>query len=381
MEKFIEEWMACKLEERKQEKAFRSLSLTDASMTDFSSNDYLGFARNRELAARISKAAHAEVLRNGSGGSRLIAGNSALAEGLERQLALFFKAAATLLFNSGYMANQGIFSALPRKGDTIIYDELAHACIKDGARLSAARRYAFRHNDPDSLRQRLKRASGQAFVGVESVYSMDGDMAPLQDIASVCREAGAALIVDEAHSTGIYEEGRGLVCALGLEDEVFARIYTFGKAMGCHGACIAGSENLRNYLINFARPFIYTTAMPPHAVCTVREAFHYLQENPSLPVKLQARIAAFNGLKEEYLWPLLPQEVQIHSESPIQAIVLPGIEWGQKVAAVLRQKGYELRPILAPTVPAGKERLRICLHVFNTEEEIKGLVQSLAAAL
>lgn len=373
--------MACKLQERKQEKSFRSLSLNDQARVDFSSNDYLGFAHNQVIAGRINKVVQEGLLPNGSGGSRLITGNSAFAESLEEQLGLFFKAASTLLLNSGYMANMAIFSCLPGKGDTIIYDELAHACIKDGARLSMAKRFSFRHNDPESLKKRLKRATGQAFVGVESIYSMDGDQAPLQEISAICREAGAVLIVDEAHSTGIYGQGSGLVAELGLEDEVFARVHTFGKAMGCHGACIVGKPPLRDYLINYARPFIYTTALPPHALVSIREAFNYLKERQGLREDLQERIEEFKQLKELYLLPVLGQDLQIQSNSPIQAIVLPGIARAPKVAVLLQQQGYDVRPILSPTVPKGKERLRICLHAFNTKEEIEGLVQALANAL
>ena len=211
----------------------------------------------------------------------MISGNSLLAEQLERELAVFFQAESSLLFNSGYAANLALISTLPKKGDTIIYDELAHACIKDGARLSPAQRFSFKHNEVASLEKRLQRAQGQVFVAVESIYSMDGDEAPLRRIAALCKQYRAALLVDEAHSTGIYGEGRGLLNELGLQEEVFAAVYTFGKAMGSHGACISGSLLLRDYLINFARPFIYTTAAAPHSLLSLQRSFYYLQQLPN----------------------------------------------------------------------------------------------------
>ncbi|NJM94490.1 MAG: aminotransferase class I/II-fold pyridoxal phosphate-dependent enzyme, partial [Cytophagales bacterium] len=176
--------------------------------------------------------------------------------------------------NSGYAANLALLSALPQRGDTVLYDERAHACIKDGVRLSAAERFAFRHHDLDDLRRRLAGARGRRYVVVESIYSMDGDAAPLGELAALCREQEAALVVDEAHSTGLYAAGgAGLVSALGLGDDCLARVMTFGKALGGHGALVCGSAALCAFLVNFARPFIYTTALPPHSLLAIREAF------------------------------------------------------------------------------------------------------------
>ena len=348
---------------------------------DFSSNDYLGLARNKALGEDI--AWHYSQLKsaNGSGGSRLITGNSQLAEQLEAELAAFFRMEASLLFTSGYSANLGLLSSLPKKGDTILYDELAHACIKDGARLSLAQRFSFKHNNVQSLETRLKKASGAVFVAVEAVYSMDGDEAPLQEMAALCKAYGAALVVDEAHSTGIYGGGRGLVCELSLEESVFATINTFGKAIGHHGACISGSASLREYLINFARPFIYTTAPPPHSLLSLQRSFLYLQEQPGLIGQLKENINFFLALKKERLAHLLPEGLQIESRSPVQAIVWPGIEPLRRLTMKIQDQGFDVRPIIAPTVPEGRERLRICLHVFNTKEEISALVEALAKAL
>lgn len=369
------------LEKRKAAGFFRSLSAGQSGGVDFSSNDYLGLAKSKALAEVVQDGLVALPVSNGSGGSRLLSGNSKLAEALEIQMASFFRAEACLLFNSGYSANLGILSALPQKNDTVLYDELAHASIKDGVRLSLAKRYSFKHNNADSLRRYLEKSSGQAFVVVESVYSMDGDMAPLQEFTVLCKEFGAALLVDEAHSTGIYGQGSGLVCELGLEQEVFARIHTFGKAVGCHGACVAGSQTLKEYLINFARPFIYTTALPMHTLLNLEAAFNYIGHHPELAPLLQKKISFFKKLKHEHLEPLLVKEVQLESNSPIQPIVVPGNEAVRSLAKALREQGFDLKAVLAPTVPKGKERLRICLHVYNTEEEIEDLIKAIAQNL
>lgn len=367
------------LRKRKKEGTFRSLRRAGGG-SDFSSNDYLGLARSKALADDIALHYSRLETGNGSGGSRLITGNSLLADQLEQELAAFFQAESALLFNSGYAANLALISTLPKKGDTILYDELAHACIKDGARLSLAQRFSFKHNEVDSLEKRLKRAQGQVFVAVESVYSMDGDEAPLRRIAALCRQYGAALLVDEAHSTGIYGEGRGLLNELGLQEEVFAAVYTFGKAMGSHGACISGSLLLRNYLINFARPFIYTTAAAPHSLLSLQRSFYFLQQHPQLIEGLKENITFFLQLKKEKLEPLLPAGQQIESRSPVQAIVCPGLEALRSLADKVQRQGFDVRPIVSPTVPQGRERLRICLHNYNTKEEIKALVEALVNA-
>lgn len=377
----LEKRLLEKLSKRKEENSYRTMVVPASGEVDFSSNDYLGLGKNTELAHMIQEAYGRLPVSNGSGGSRLLSGNSVLAEALELQMTDFFQASATLLFNSGYVANLALLSAVPQKGDTILYDELSHACIKEGIRLSLAKRYSFRHNNLAHLEQRLRQAQGQIFVVVESVYSMDGDAAPLQEISRLCKQFGAAIIVDEAHSTGIYGAGSGLVCDLGLQDQVFARVHTFGKGLGSHGACVAGSRVLRDYLLNFARPFIYTTALPQHSIVSLKVSFTYLQQHPELVHQLDKKIRLFNALKQQYLHDLLPPESQIHSESPIQAIVYPGAEAIRKLAFALRNKGYDVRPILAPTVPGGKERLRICLHVYNTAEEIEGLITSLTQYL
>ena len=253
-----------KLDTRQENGSLRSLSPQNERI-DFSSNDYLGFAKNPIIFKQVQEDLDSYLPNNGSTGSRLLSGNFDFHEALESQMAAFFNAEAALLFNSGYDANIGLLSSVPQRGDCIFYDENSHASIRDGIRLSHAKSYRFKHNDLDDLRQKIEKTGtgNQGYLVVESIYSMDGDAAPLSGFAEISKAYDLNLIVDEAHSTGVYgSEGQGMVNDLGLSALVFARIYTFGKALGCHGAAIVGDALLIQFLINFARSFIYTTAMP-----------------------------------------------------------------------------------------------------------------------
>ena len=360
-----------RLETREQEGLLRTLKYTSA-LVDFTSNDYLGLARSQELFAQIHHTLDSfKNKSNGATGSRLLAGNTEYYESVEAKLAAIFKAEASLILNSGYAANLAVLSSLPQRNDTILYDELAHACIKDGARLSLAKRFSFRHNDLDDLESKLKRAEGTIYIAVESVYSMDGDQCPLHALVALAEKYNAFVILDEAHSTGVYgERGSGLAVSENLHNRIAVRVYTFGKAMGIHGACIAGSSELRKYMINFARPFIYTTAMPLHSVVAIECAFNYLQENIYLQQQLKDNIHAYLNAAQD-----LPNKTVSHSS--IQTAIFPGNEHSKKVATELQQKGFDVRPILSPTVPKGSERLRICLHTFNTAHEIETLADAL----
>ena len=209
------------------------------------------------------------------------------------------------------------------------------------------------------------------YVVVESVYSMDGDMAPLTEIVAVCKKYNAALIVDEAHAVGIFGNGKGLVSELGLENNVFARVVTFGKAVGVHGAAILGSNELRDYLINFSRAFIYTTALPLHSIVSIKNAHEFLLQNLSRIDQLKKLITYFKSQIVNH------KSQIINSDSPIQCIVIPGNNEVKAMADKLQQNGFDVRPILSPTVPKGQERLRICLHSFNSKEEVDNLVNTL----
>ncbi|MCW3464463.1 aminotransferase class I/II-fold pyridoxal phosphate-dependent enzyme [Chitinophaga nivalis] len=363
-------FMARLLDERRVQQSFRQLRLP-AGKVDFCSNDYLGLARNADVRAHIHTLMQERFVSHGSTGSRLLAGNYEWINDLETDLATFHAAEAGLLYNSGYDANLGLFSCIAGKTDTIIYDQLIHASIRDGIRLSVARSFAFRHNDPEDLEKKLRQATGKVFVAVESVYSMDGDEAPLADIAALCHRYQAYLIVDEAHATGITgEKGAGLVQALGLQDACLARVHTFGKAVGCHGAIILGPAVLRDYLINFSRSFIYTTSLPPAALAAIAagySAFPYMQ---AARHTLQALITRFRA-------------GTAHLESlpgthPIQVVMTRGNENTRRVAATLQEAGLDVRPILHPTVPLGTERLRIVIHSFNTTAEVDQLIKVLS---
>jgi 8-amino-7-oxononanoate synthase len=366
---YNDDFLQSKLQERTRQNAFRRLQLPQAAI-DFCSNDYLGVVHNNLLEGHLSSVIHHLPSKHGSTGSRLLAGNYLLAEQTEQLLAGFHASEAALLFNSGYDANLGVLASIPQRGDTIIYDQLSHASIRDGIRLSFAQSYSFTHNDMTHLEQRLQQATGNVFVVTETVFSMDGDLCPLQTIVSLCAQYGAHLIIDEAHATGVIgEKGEGLVQSLGLQQQIFCRVHTFGKACGCHGAVVLGSQQLKEYLVNFARSFIYTTALPEQAVAAIAASY-----------------ALFPGMNEarNHLRQLvqllqrtpLPFE-KTASDTPIQAVLVPGNEQVRQLAARLQQQQFDVRPILYPTVPRGGERLRIVLHAFNTLEQVNGLLNIL----
>jgi 8-amino-7-oxononanoate synthase len=319
--------------------------------------------RNGLLEKEMSGESH------GSGGSRLLAGNYALIEEVEKQLADFHDAPAALIYNSGYDANLGVLSCIPQRGDIVLYDQLSHASIRDGMRLSFAQTHAFKHNDCQDLEDRLAQRNdvGTCFVVTESVFSMDGDMAPLKEMAALCRRYNAQLIVDEAHATGVVGgRGEGLVQLLGLEADCFARIHTFGKAVGCHGAVVLGTGTLRDYLINFSRSFIYTTALPPVSVRAIATAYALLP-------KLQAERERLRGLIDQWRAADIAY-TRLNSETPIQIVIVPGNQPARTLAGRLQAEGLDVRPILYPTVPRDGERLRIVLHSFNTTGEVHRLV-------
>lgn len=338
----------------------------DNRKIDFSSNDYLGFAQSGLLNID-----HEHQLPSGATGSRSITGNSPLAEETEQIIAQFHNREAALIFNTGYMANAGLFSCIAAKDDTFISDEYIHASMIDGMRLSYANRLRFKHNDLPDLEKKLQLATGKKIVVVESIYSMDGDEAPLIEIAALCKKHAAILMVDEAHATGVYgDTGNGLVCKYGLEHEVYACIHTFGKALGLHGAVITGSQVLRNYLINQARSFIYTTALPPHLYLQIQLAYQLLPSGKrralqELVLYFRQTILQINNIRF------------IESFSPIQGIMVGDNFATKALASHLTKSGYFVRAILAPTVPVGKERIRICIHSFNTKTQIDGLVKAI----
>ena len=369
-----------KIEHRKVNNTLRNIGTTQNNI-DFSSNDYLGFAISESIFNKTHQLLiDRNILANGATGSRLISGNHNLYPETEFFLAKFHNADKALIFNSGYDANVGFFSSVPQRGDIILYDELIHASIRDGVQLSNAKTYKFKHNDVDELEKLILRhaelvsASHNAiYVVTESVFSMDGDAPDLVKLSQICEKHKAYFIVDEAHALGVFgEKGVGLVQHLQLETKVFARIVTFGKALGCHGAVILGSEQLIQYLINFSRSFIYTTGLSPHSVATIQVAYQHLES--TIVNQLQHNIQHFKSEVAR----LKVKELFINSNSSIHCCVISGNQKTKALAKAIQEKGFTVKPIMSPTVPEGKERLRFCLHSYNSSEEITNVLEQLA---
>tara|TARA_B100001059_G_C17750815_1_gene537056 strand:- start:61 stop:1143 length:1083 start_codon:yes stop_codon:yes gene_type:complete len=351
-----------KLLKRKSAGTFRSLNIPNQGI-DFFSNDYLGLAkvtiRNNELNY------------NGSTGSRLLSGNSSIAEECESILASHFDAASALVFGSGYVANLGLLSAVLQRGDLVFYDQYVHASSRDGIRLSLAGSVSFKHNDVLDLENKLSQSKSDVnYVLIESLYSMDGDLAPLKEIALLCAEYDAYLIVDEAHACGVYGEmGKGLCYKHNLLSKVFARIVTFGKAYGSHGAVILGSESLKEYLVNFSRSFIYSTALPPSNYKDISQLIKQ-KELDVLRSNLQSNISYFRGLCESLSF-------SSDATSPIQILEYANPAELEEVVCRLKEHSIYTRGIYPPTVPEGKSRLRLCFHSFNTRDEMEVLARCL----
>ena len=370
--KHFPENLSAKLEIRKQNSALRKLPLS-SKIIDFASNDYLGFSGseiifNQTHEFLISR----KIYQNGATGSRLLSGNHKLYQETEDFIANFHQSESALIFNSGYDVNVGFFGSVPQKGDLILYDELCHASIRDGIQLSNAKAYKFNHNDFEDLEKLILRNPNTIiYIVTESVFSMDGDCPNLEELVSVSTKHNCYLVVDEAHALGVFgSKGEGLVQMLGLQEHVFALIVTFGKGLGCHGAAVLGSNELREYLINFARSFIYTTGLSPHSVATILVAYQHLEMDSASISKLRENIIFFNQQKN--LLSLKP--LFVRSKSAIQSAIIPGNEKVKTIANQLQKKGFDVKAILSPTVPEGQERLRFCLHSYNSQEEISDVM-------
>ncbi|WP_439130601.1 aminotransferase class I/II-fold pyridoxal phosphate-dependent enzyme [Polaribacter sp.] len=380
-----------RLKSRKENNALRSLKLP-LNLIDFSSNDYLGFAKSEV----IFEETHQYLIdnnfkQNGATGSRLLSGNYQLYTEVENFLSDFHQTESATIFNSGYDANVGFFSSIPQRGDVILYDELSHASIRDGIKLSNAKAFKFLHNDLEDLEKKILQQTQNAinyqaepieiYVVTEAVFSMDGDSPDLVAISKICKKHNAFLIVDEAHAIGVF--GAGLVQNLNLEDAIFARIITFGKALGCHGAAILGSKKLQEYVVNFARSFIYTTGLSPHSLATIKIAYKHLNVSSSEFVKNE-QICIENSQNKlqqnihHFLEAVKKQNLNfIPSCSAIHCCVISGNKKVKSIAHKLQEKGFDVKAILSPTVPKGKERLRFCLHSYNSLEEITKILELL----
>jgi len=370
-----------KLQQREQNNALRKLPIAN-DLIDFASNDYLGFANSEEIFNQTHQYLLENNLKiNGATGSRLLSGNHNLYQKTEDIIANFHQSETALIFNSGYDANVGFFSSVPQRNDIILYDELCHASIRDGIQMSNAKSYKFQHNDLEDLEKLISKNTSNfqlpasLFVVTESVFSMDGDAPNIEELVTLCQKHNCHLVVDEAHALGVFGDfGEGLLQYQGLQDKVFARIMTFGKGLGCHGAAILGSQELNSYLVNFARSFIYTTGLSPHAVATISIAYQHLKSEKETIQKLKNNIQFFN--QEKLQIGLKP--IFVYSKSAIQSAIIPGNEKVKSIANQLQVNGFDVKAILSPTVPEGQERLRFCLHSYNSEKEISKVLQLLS---
>ena len=368
-----------KLNFRKETNSLRSLK-TPSHLVDFSSNDYLGFAKSEAIFNETHQfLIDKNIKKNGATGSRLLSGNHQLYNEVETFLSEFHQSESATIFNSGYDANIGFFSSVPQRGDIILYDEFIHASIRDGIQLSNAKSFKFLHNDLEDLEEMLKRVQhdkSDIYVVTESVFSMDGDSPDLISLLEICKKNNAFLIVDEAHAIGVFgATGCGIVQELNLQNDVFARIITFGKSLGCHGAAVLGSEKLQSYLVNFARSFIYTTGLSPHSLATIKMAYKELSERSfdcAQGDKLKQNIHHFLEEVKRLKLDFIP------SCSTIHCCVISGNEKVKSISNKLQEKGFDLKAILSPTVPQKKERLRFCLHSYNSKKEISEVLELLS---
>ena len=351
-------------------------TLRPPSGIDLSSNDYLGLANHPRLKAGMIVA----VARDGVGstGSRLLRGHRDSFTAIERRFADFKGTGRSLYFSSGYLANLAVLTTFPEPGDVILSDERNHASLIDGIRLSPARRVIVAHNDAGALRRALAETgtAGQRFVVVESLFSMDGDEAPLASYAEICRGAGARLIVDEAHAVGVYgAKGSGLIEERGIENAVFLSVNTAGKALGVGGAFVAGPAWAIDYMMTRARTFIFSTAPPPSVAGALDAALDIIGQEPE-------RRAALMDRAQELRTRLAAAGVPLPGgRSQIIPVLLGESDRAVAVAEALQAEGFDVRAIRPPTVPPGTARLRISVNVHLTSDQMDRFVTALVAAL
>ena len=355
----------------------RLRSLDTPAGIDFTSNDYLGLAQSQELADAVVAAIERGV-PVGAGGSRLLRGNHPEHEALEAEAARFFGAETALFFGGGFIANTALLATLPSRGDLIVYDELIHASVHDGMRLSKTEATAARHNDPQSIEDAIKTwraagGTGQPWIVVESLYSMDGDRAPIDDLAGIAARYDAMLIVDEAHSTGVFgAEGRGLAAHLEGAANIIT-LHTCGKALGVMGALVLAPKTMRDFLVNRARAFIYATAPSPLVAAAVRAALQICKNEPERREKLH-RLIGFAERELKSKTRFAP------SGSQIQPIIVGADSSALALAAAMKARGYDIRAIRPPTVPEGTARLRMTITLNTDEAVLSRLISDLVAA-
>lgn len=360
------------------ERRGRLRALQPRSGIDFSSNDYLGLAASSELAEAVALALDRGVAV-GAGGSRLLRGNDPEHEALEAEAAAFFGAESCLYFGGGFLANYALFATLPARGDLVVHDALIHASVIDGMRAGKASVAPAAHNDAQSfddaiVRWRAAGGTGRPWIAVESLYSMDGDRAPLADLIAVARRHDGWLVVDEAHATGVLgPEGRGLAHALEGAPDVIS-LHTCGKALGASGALLLAPRLIRDYLVNRARPFIYATAPSPLMAAAVRAALGIVRRDDGRRARL-AGLVAFAGRELARRCAIAP------SGSHIQPVILGADERAVSVAKALVAEGFDVRAVRPPTVPEGTARLRLSLTLNAGEDATARLLETLAQVL
>jgi len=356
----------------------RLRTLSPRAGLDFSSNDYLGLAAARRLGDAVA-AAIARGTPVGATGSRLLRGNAPEHEELETGAAAFFGADRALFFGSGYIANFALLTALPQKGDLLVLDELTHASMHEGAHAGRARFVLAAHNDVDAVEDAIMRwraggGTGRVWIAVESLYSMDGDRAPMESLVALADRHEAFIVVDEAHATGVWgPDGRGLAAAFEGRDNIVA-LHTCGKALGTSGALVTGPRTLCNYLVNRCRPFIYATAPSPLMAVAAREALAMLSDERRRRGPLRRRVD-FGGGQLAEVCGVTPSGLQI------QPFVIGDVRHTMTVAAALQARGFDIRGIRPPTVPEGTSRLRISLTLNVDEADISAMVEALVEVL
>jgi 8-amino-7-oxononanoate synthase len=351
----------------------RTLSLSRG--LDFSSNDYLGFARH-PLILEAARAALSRWGRLGASGSRLLAGHHEEHEALEAEAAAFFGVEAALYFNSGFDANMALFSVLPAPRSCVLYDEKIHASVKEGIRASLASKAPFRHNDLLDAEKRLRlarsRGARELFIAIESLYSMEGDLAPLSGFLELARRFEATLVVDEAHATGVLgRTGRGAL--EGSKASGVIALHTCGKALGAAGALVAGPRLVVDYLINRARPFLYSTAQPPVVAAAVRRALSLVDEEPWR----RERLREISVLASSRFKGALSRWTAREGATPVVPVLIGSEEEAVAASQELSRRGFDVRAVRPPTVPRGTARLRVSINVQRREREIEELSANL----
>ena len=357
------------------------------TLIDFASNDYLGLSQS----IAIYNETHQYLLdlnlkENGATSSRLLSGNHKLYQETEDYIAQFHQSESALLFNSGSYAYVGFFCSVPQRNDVILYDELVHMSIREGVLMSNAKSYKFNHNDFEDLEKLILKFQSHdqippsevrgIYIVTESVFSMDGDCPNMDELVKLLDKYNCYLVIDESHALGVFgnaetSSGEGLVQMLGLQNKVFARIMTFENGLGCDGAVILGSDEFKKCLLHFAPNSIYTTGLAPHSIASILVAYQFLEKDKKNNQALRENIIQFN----QQLILLGLKQLFVRSKSSIQSAIIPGNEKVKNIAKQLQDNGFDVKVILSPTVPEGQERLRICLHSFNSREEISALLE------